>query len=316
MIDNRWREGIVRSKRFEKEDSCFFRFIAIMLVITAHYSNYLYEINGSKIWDFLNKSGRYGVSLFFLVSGYGLIQSGCGREINYHFVLHRIKRVYLPFVFMQLLALIYVGIPGSQMNAKDWFFYFLGTDYWYILVIMCLYGCFYIAIRFFDKYKELMLFFLVSALNIGLALMGCEEWWYLTNYVFNLGVFLAIHKGDDRDRKISEQNLAVLCGAGFVAFSVLYAKTGGMPHSIFKIMAAVCFAGFLWFFYESIPFHICIRPLNYIGKCSLYIYVLHTQALGLMRKYHINSYIVIALSVPAVIVTAVLYQRILSKLTE
>ena len=306
-------------KNFEKDDSYFFRFIGIMLVVAAHYSNYMYEISGSKIWDLLNKLGRYGVALFFLVSGYGLTRSACveGGGVDHCFILRRIRNVYLPFVIMQLLALIYLGVSGSQMNAKDWIFYFIGMDYWYILVIMCLYCCFYIAVKYFKKYNEFILFLLVSLLNTVLALMGCEEWWYLTNYVFDLGVFLALHKGDDIERKVNKELLVIISIIGFIVFSVFYAKIDEvLLHSVFKIMAALCFAGFMWFFYELIPFHICLKPLNYIGKSSLYIYVLHVQILNFMRKYNIRSWKVLVFSIPAVIMTAMLYEWILAKLIK
>lgn len=299
-------------KSFEKQDSYLFRFIAIMMVIAAHYSNYIYELSGNRIWNLLNKPGRYGVALFFLVSGYGLALSIKGKTLDYHFLLRRIKCIYLPFIIIQLLALVYIGIPGSQMTVKDWIFYFIGVDYWYILVIFCLYCGFYISMKYFKKYNEIILFLFVTVLNVILALMGCEEWWYLTNYVFCMGVFFAIHQGN---AKINHLCLTVLFFLGFVVSSFIYAKTeAALPHDLFKIMASICFAGCVWFLYAIIPFHICLKPINHIGKCSLYIYILHVQALGLMQKYNISSYIVIILSIIAVILISMLFEKVMSKL--
>lgn len=295
--------------KFGKQDSYFLRSIAIMMVITAHYSNYIYKLNENRVWNLFNKLGRYGVALFFLVSGYGLVCSIKEKNLDYHFLLRRIKCLYFPFIVMQLLALVYIGMPGNSLSVKEWFYYFTGVDYWYIVVIFFLYCGFYISMKYFKKYPEIALFVLVSVLNICLALRGCEEWWYLTNYVFCLGVFLAIHERND---KINSLCKAFLLFSGFVISSLIYAKVSAtLPHDLFKMMAAICFAGCIWFLYASIPTHVYPQAMICIGRCSLYIYVLHSQALTVMDKYNVNSYIVIVLSIIVVLPVSVLIEKII-----
>lgn len=304
----------MESKGFGKQDSYLFRFIAIMMVIAAHYSNYLYALTENRIWNLMNKLGRYGVALFFLVSGYGLIYSIKGKDLDYHFLLRRMKCLYLPFIIMQLLALTYIGIPNNQMSVKDWIYYFIGVSYWYVPVIFFLYCTFYIAMKYFKKYREPVLFLLVTLLNIVLALMGCAEWWYLTNYVFCLGVFLAIH---EKNQKINFLHITVLFFIGFVISSILYSKiTATLPHDLFKIMAAICFAGCIWFLYALIPFRIHLKPISYIGKCSFYIYIFHVQALNLLQKYTIDSYVVIILSIFIVILISILFDKIITRIIK
>ena len=67
---------------FGKQDSYFLRSIATMMVIVAHYSNYIYGLNENRTWNLLSKLGRYGVAIFFLVSGYGLVYSIKEKNLN------------------------------------------------------------------------------------------------------------------------------------------------------------------------------------------------------------------------------------------
>lgn len=301
----------MENKEFMKQDSMFFRSVAILMVVAAHYSDLMYIESGYRLWNILNKLGRYGVAIFFLVSGYGLTKSIKNKELDIHFLFRRIKAVYVPFICMQLLALIFIGIPNDNMTIKDWIFYFLGTDYWYIIVIFSLYCLFYISMKYIKRNQELGLFILVTGFNILLIFMGCDEWWYLTNYVFNFGVYLAIHKCSKERRSLL---FTILCFAGFVGSSIVYPRLDGVIlHDFFKIVAALCFAGFVWFAYAIFPFHIKIGPLNKIGECSLYIYVLHVQALIFLRVHNLTSFMVaVLLSLIIVVVLAIIFQSLFS----
>lgn len=73
-------------KMISKNASMFLRGIGTFLVILAHYSQwYLTMADGNNIWQLLSKTGRYGVAIFFVVSGYGLVFSvrgGAGYSLD------------------------------------------------------------------------------------------------------------------------------------------------------------------------------------------------------------------------------------------
>lgn len=304
----------MKIKDFNKQDSMLFRAVAILMVVIAHYSNLIYDDSGHKIWNLLNKLGRYGVAIFFLVSGYGLVKSTKGKELNYLFLLRRVQTVYVPFICMQFLALIFIGIPHNEMTVKDWILYFVGIDYWYIIVIFSLYFLFYISMRYIKQYQQIGLFILVTGLNILFALIGCEEWWYLTNYVFCIGVYFAFHEKSEQKR-VGTQTL--FCFVGFVLTSIIYPKLEGVIlHDLFKIAAALCFSGFVWFAYAVFPFHINLRPIVKIGECSLYIYILHVQALTFLKVHNLTSCVAIFLSLIIVITISLILERIAAKISH
>ena len=59
-----------------KEQSLLLRGIAIFLVLICHYAVWIGEIFHSDLLEYgLGRFGVYGVDLFFVVSGYGLVNA-------------------------------------------------------------------------------------------------------------------------------------------------------------------------------------------------------------------------------------------------
>lgn len=78
--------------------SMFLRGIGTLLVILAHYSQWYVMVEGSNIiWYLLTKLGRYGVAVFFLVSGYGLVFSA-KKGVTTEWIIRRVMHVYFPYL--------------------------------------------------------------------------------------------------------------------------------------------------------------------------------------------------------------------------
>ena len=83
------------------------RGIAIFLVLISHYAVWIGEIFHSDLLEYgLGRFGVYGVDLFFVVSGYGLVKSVGKKRINGTFLWKRFKTVYLPYLL--IVGLIYL----------------------------------------------------------------------------------------------------------------------------------------------------------------------------------------------------------------
>ena len=69
-----------------KEQSLMLRGIAIFLVLISHYAVWIGEIFHSDLLEYgLGRFGVYGVDLFFVVSGYGLVKLLEKKESTEHF---------------------------------------------------------------------------------------------------------------------------------------------------------------------------------------------------------------------------------------
>lgn len=121
------------------------------------------------------------------------------------------------------------------------------------------------------------------------------------------GRFLARHK---KNGKIGNLPLAILFFVGFVFSSVIYAKMEStFTHSFFKIMAALCFAGLVRFAYALVPLCVGYSFIHEIGKSSLYIYILHVQALTFLERHGMTSYAALLLSLAVVLAASMLLEK-------
>ena len=172
----------------------WFRGIAALMVVASHYAEWWAwfiptEGNAELFRLALTKLGGYGVSLFFLFSGYGLVKSLKGR-MNLSFALRRLEKVYLPYLLVVgTLELVSGGLSSPE---KLWA-YLSGYDYWYMMVLFLLYLGF-ILLWLLPCPKSLRILFL--GLYVFLLLLyfhgkGMQPFWYTSNFAFVLGVMAA-----------------------------------------------------------------------------------------------------------------------------
>lgn len=132
-----------------KEQSLMLRGIAIFLVLISHYAVWIGEIFHSDLLEYgLGRFGVYGVDLFFVVSGYGLVKSVGKKRINGTFLWKRFKTVYLPYLLIVGLIAVY---DGGISGMTGWVSFLTGAEYWYIRNILIFYLAFYVVYRLSDR---------------------------------------------------------------------------------------------------------------------------------------------------------------------
>ena len=132
-----------------KEQSLLLRGIAIFLVLISHYAVWIGEIFHSDLLEYgLGRFGVYGVDLFFVVSGYGLVKSVGKKRINGTFLWKRFKTVYLPYLLIVGLITVY---DGGISGMTGWVSFLTGAEYWYIRNILVFYLAFYVVYRLSDR---------------------------------------------------------------------------------------------------------------------------------------------------------------------
>ncbi len=94
-----------------------FRGVAMIMVMIIHFTNWNYQGPLSEVWKSMVSSfGIYGVDIFFLLSGYGLVRSYEKNGIDRKFVTRRILNSYVPYLLIVGILSIFVdkNIDGPE----------------------------------------------------------------------------------------------------------------------------------------------------------------------------------------------------------
>lgn len=258
MIDNR--------------TSKVFRGIAILMVIASHFAGGMYEESFNEaLRQWISTWGVYGVDIFFMLSGYGLVKSYQKNGIDKRFVLKRFLNSYVPYI---LIVGFFALIDKSIDSLRSLINLLIGYDYWFMCVLFAFYIMFMIFYRI-GKLKEVLLTIGVIAFTYMLWAKGFSPFWELSNGAFLIGVYAATleeRSGEKLKDFIIKTNLAfiglavtIICAFWHV-FSETYASH--MSASMAFTVMALAF---------------CVQLktggviLATLGRYSLYIYLLHSR---------------------------------------
>lgn len=258
MIDNR--------------TSKVFRGIAILMVIASHFAGGMYEESFNEaLRQWISTWGVYGVDIFFMLSGYGLVKSYQKNGIDKRFVLKRFLNSYVPYI---LIVGFFALIDKSIDSLRALINLLIGYDYWFMCVLFAFYIMFIIFYRI-GKLKEVLLTIGVIAFTYMLWAKGFSPFWELSNGAFLIGVYAATleeRSGEKLKDFIIKTNFAfiglavtIICAFWHV-FSENYASH--MSASMAFTVTALAF---------------CIQLktggviLVTLGRYSLYIYLLHSR---------------------------------------
>ena len=258
MIDNR--------------TSKVFRGIAILMVIASHFAGGMYEESfNESLRQWISTWGVYGVDIFFLLSGYGLVKSYQKNGIDKKFVLNRSLNSYVPYM---LIVGFFALIDKSIDSPKALINLLIGYDYWFMCVLFAFYIMFMIFYRI-GKFKEVLLTIGVIAFTYMLRVKGFSPFWELSNGAFLIGVYAATLEGRFGERVkefIVKINLAMIGLALTVicAFWHVFGETYA-SHMTASMMFTVMALGLC----VQLKVNGVILPT--LGRYSLYIYLLHSR---------------------------------------
>lgn len=275
---------------FSKADSRLWRGAAIIMVVASHYVQWCAgQLGHEELQYAVSRMGVYGVVIFLLLSGYGLVKSTRGKRLSWHFIGRRMRNMYVPYL---LIAGFIEWYAGSMTAARDWLQYFLGVEYWFIHNIFVFYLAFF-AIWKWGKGKEtvrvVVLFLFVALYSWYLYRIGRADFWYVSNLSFVAGVCLAVYEKQLLSLTLRGYGARViflcLC-MGAAAVSGMRARLVPMEmpwKDLSHIGAALLWAALVT------SLNRCLteqgswkrggwlrRLLEFLGEQSLYLYLLHT----------------------------------------
>ena len=243
--------------------------------------------------------GGIGVSMFLILSGYGLNESFKKNGLD-GFWKKRFLRIWIPYAIAFSLLCFY-----QPCNFREYLFNLIcyHCPYWYIKYTICWYIVFWLTARFLPKYK-----LPVMAVAGFSTLFWCEGVRGEQAISFVTGVFIS-----DRDYKIDETNklgIKWLITLAFVGLVFLAFKQTGLYRSftedmlinISQLPVKWCLALFVIYTLAYLPLFTQSRFLTLSGILSYELYLLHfplrglagsniSYAIGLITASYIAAYI-------------------------
>jgi len=294
---------------YKRESSGWFKGLAIIMIILSHYAEwwswfYVEEGTAELIRLGISKFGPYGVAIFFLFSGYGLVKSAGDKRIGWKFIIKRVLNVYIPYLVM-VVSIVFLS--GGFKTMDDILDLFYGHDFWYMKVLFSFYLAFMAIWFVFSNchIRAVLISVFTYWYSNYLYVAGEQDFWYISNIAFAIGAILALY--EPFIKKIVDKVgiiFAVVFGLGsvWVVHSALYVEhVWAQPTDEIRsrIIAVTIFTLFVVFLAAVWKWYDPVLPL--FGKYSLYFYLSHT----FLFMWAIN-YFEYEMSIRFVIATAII----------
>ena len=249
-----------------------------------------------------NYMGTYIVSVFFFLSGYGLYVQNKIKE-NYldNFLVKRLSRIFIPFVFISSIYLIYRKINGQVLSSSFFIDLFkkgstVIYNGWFVDIIILMYILFYISFRVFSNKTiailvntVLIIFYIVLAIKLEYGF-----WWYNSSLPFVLGLLWAKNK-ENIDRLLKKYYFIPLVSVTVLLFvshqySFILQKlhlVGNYSYALAANIDNVIFTIFFILIVRKIAFS--NKYLLFLGKISFELYMIHGLVMSIFGKYFVTS---------------------------
>lgn len=252
----------------------------ILVVVLHHISQSL----NPGLMDAFRPVGYLAVGAFFFVSGLGLVKS-VKRNNKYleGFLYKKVSRIYVPFLFVNLLTVIALSLKGDHLSFADMVKYTLSfslidKSLWFIVAILIFYCLFWLSFYYLRDLLALVAVTMFVSLYVVVCLVtGQGPHVYISSFSFPLGIIYGYY--DERVNTVIFHRYYLVLMLTAILFTITYLLfrndvSFGIPSlscSFFTILILVIF--------------LKIQPgseiFELIGNISLEIYLLHMKFLAL-----------------------------------
>ncbi len=273
----------MNTKGLSKAECNFLRGVAALFVIIAHYCQwYQVHTDAGFFCMLLSKLGRYGVSVFFALSGYGLMCS-VKKGIDNGFLFRRLKNVYLPYLIVT--GLIHM-LDGTKWSGEFVFRWLLAVDSWFVMVIIIFYALFYFVWKY-CKNKMMIMWLGILVISLLIGLCTKDSTWYSCNFSFGIGIFIKKYEFEFSDFvKKNHFWWFVIISVCFCASAVLYMTAmnkNQIVYICFKITASVLWTGLVLSVALFVKFR-WGRVISSLGEASLECYLVHSFVISVIEE--------------------------------
>ena len=277
---------------FQRNDSNTIKGTASLLVIFAHIISIMSDLNKSNVLlKPFTMGGGIGVLIFFFLSGYGIYKSYNNLIPSLEFLKKRLINIYIPYVLMKICFFIVFLMTESEISVLKSVKYVFFED-WFVVVIVIQYVLFYTAWKFsyvlHSKNFLIPFCFLFSLLLAVLFVFwGLNPRWYNGLLLFPVGMYIAENEEQFVNR--IDKNWLMSFAINIILFCVFGALFEIYKEEIWsciiKTFCGISFSLLVCIIFRKIS--IKSKILIYIGRRSLYYYVVHVSLMPLIYKINI-----------------------------
>ncbi|WP_117879535.1 acyltransferase family protein [Aureibaculum luteum] len=293
---------------FGKDISTMLKGLLAVGIVLHHLAE---KTNVIFIIDFFKYLGSPIVSIFFFISGYGLLNSLLIKKSNYlnTFLKKRFTTLLTPFLLAIFTFQICAYIDNQSININLIFKNLItgNTDSllpfsWYIFTIIFFYSIFYIVFKTKQGallYGIFIILFLSITYVIVLKYFNYGDWWYLSTFGFITGFFIKYFE-NLIDKKMLNFKYILL----IVVIILLLIPILGVYSYLSMCLYPIATFLFLKQFY--FPRN---KSLLFLGKISYEIYLIQGLSIFFLRGNHIfitNDYLYIILTIIITIPLAII----------
>lgn len=290
---------------FSSKQTGLLKGLAILMVYIHHYGQIRYPIYNRH--SFL---GFLGVALFLFISGYVTQKQVLLKKKTWKnkFWMKKIRRLFVPrcivvFVFGSLAGrTLLVSFQEAIWFIQDWFFAAIVFNY--IVFYLC---------EYFEFKTEYIILIAEAIFTVLCILFKQQIMWYNTAFLFGFGVIFAKYQ-DSILLKISriKNKMWIL----FLMLLFIISLLG----SVFRWQRFIfdSISGILFVFVAILIAYrrkICFKGLEFIGKYSWELYLVHTRVIGIiLNRVTSNDFFAFIISIIVSLAIAVLLNETLSVL--
>ena len=271
-----------------------------IFVFHAIRPSFSLKIGDADILSFLVRIGFSGVDVFFFLSGMGLVRSMAKNSLGNYYI-HRISRVYFPFLLIGLLHIpVYgIGIAECLKRVTGYSFYF-GYMYsllWFVPAILTLYYFFPLYYMIISRIRRKVAFTVICiAVWFVISMIFADSGSYLYGFTNRIPIFLVgVLYAYTRENKITLGRFiasVITLAAGLVCLFLAEVKNVSfilpvsdcaIPTFLVAVSLPFVLAGIFEKFNGKKIMGMVGKILGFFGKMSLEFYCVQEILVYLLR---------------------------------
>lgn len=299
----------INNSFFDKTQSNVIKGICSIIVVLVHIP----AIHGNKIQDAIGSFGYICVTIFFLLSAYGLRYSVENKK-DYlkHFIKNRFLVIYIPFVIANIIGQIVLYNNGFNIVK------ILGIDNKlnFVEELIIFYVLFYLIYKSIKNKKIADIVMIAITIIISIVTYMFEFGWYseCLGFAYGIIIFRLLDKINASIDKKWLTKLIIFCILSII-LGLIYIKMKNiiLMKYLLRIILGISIITLLIILFKKIKVY--NKILDKLGKISYEIFLLHMMVIVKLDQLNISSgnYIVLVLTVT--IISAYILNLIDSKIT-